>query len=239
MSEQWTESEREAFFAPGMEDGEEFAVPPEDDGGEYTSLFGAPDFASFIKRDQTAQSKEYEKKVASMLKALSLGSFKNENAVDGATFLYYGPKFARAAGDLTDVSDKAAKAIDLLTAPDTPAFMFAAIAVPFVLQLFRNHQTQVEQVSKSWRQQRKERKAAKARGEQAPRSEGIPLTFKGPFGRKFTFHLPKPSGIFNFFAAQTHDPKDLANEVLSDDKLRRILAKEGIIFVRRGANGNG
>jgi fructose-specific phosphotransferase system component IIB len=34
--------------------------------------------------------------------------------------------------------------------------------------------------------------------------------------------------FLNVFRAQTHDPRQLAHDILSDEKLRKALAKQGI-----------
>ena len=241
MSDTWTETDRDAYFQPdGYVNDDDYAAPPSDDNRTYSTIFDAPDYASFIKKDQTAKSKEYEQKVASMLKALSLGAFKSGNIPDGAAILHHGKSFSKAAGDLTDVSDKAQHAIDILTAPDNPWFVFVTMAMPFFMQLARNHEREAAQVRMGWKESRRERKRAKAEGLLPPKPQGTPITFKGPFGKKFTFHvrLGKPLFLLNVFRAQTKDPVDLVTEVMSDEKLRKALAKEGItVTVRRNPNG--
>lgn len=242
MTDTWTETDRDDYFSPeGFVDDDDYsAPPPNDDNRSYSTIFDAPDYASFVKKDQTAKSKEYEQKVASMLKALALGAFKSGDIPDGAAILHHGKSFSKAAGDLTDVSEKAQHAIDILTAPDNPWFVFATMALPFAMQIARNHEKTAAQVRVGWREARRERKRMKAEGLLPPKSEGTPITIKGPFGKKFTFRvrLGKPLFILNVFRSQTKDPVDLVTEVMSDEKLRKALAKEGItVTVRRNSNG--
>jgi len=238
MTDQWTEAEKDAYFAPGMDDSSESQPnPPIDDDtqSEYTALFDAPDYALFIKHEQTPRGKEYEQKVASLLKAAALGGFKTGNVADACTILHYGPAFAKRCGDLTDISNGAAKAIDIITAPDNPWALFAITAIPFALQFFRNHEAEARIVKKTWREARAERKRAKAAGETPPKREGRPVTIRLPFGRKLTVRvkLPTPAVFIKVFQAQTHEPRDLTNHVLSDPKLQKALAKQGIVFVMK------
>lgn len=237
MTDTWTEAEKDAYFNPDGVESESWETPPDDDmPRDYDTIFDAPDYATFVKKEQTQRSKEYERKIASMLKMIALHSFSTGNVADGATVLHYGPKFAKSAGDLTDVSDGAARAIDLMTAPDNPWVAFALLAIPFGLQFIRNHESEAEQVRKTWKQARAERKRAKREGLTPPKRQGVPLTIRGPFGKKLTFRLPvpRPSVIAGVFRHQTHDPGDLAAYVLSDEKLVRALQKQGIrVTVRR------
>lgn len=244
----WTEAERDSFFDPEadtdayMSDNDDYATPPPDDDDDesarnYESIFEAPDYAMFIKHEQTARGKEYEDKVKSMLKAVALTAFRNGNVVDGATVLHFGSSFAKAAGDLTDTSDNAAKAIDLLTAPDNPWVAFLAIGVPFAMQFFRNHEREAEVIGKTFKQRRQERKRAKAEGLTPPKEkQGTPITVgRGRFKFTFRLHVPSPGIVLNVFRSQTHDPRQLAHDILSDEKLRKALAKQGIVIkVQRG-----
>jgi fructose-specific phosphotransferase system component IIB len=40
--------------------------------------------------------------------------------------------------------------------------------------------------------------------------------------------MPSPTAVLNVFRAQTHDPRQLAHDILSDERLRKALAKQGI-----------
>lgn len=237
MTDTWTEADKESYFAPDgfVNDDDYSAPPPNDNTRSYNTIFDAPDYAAFVKHEQTNTAREYEEKVASMLKALALGAFKNGDIVDGATILHYGKPFAKTAGDLTDVSNGARRAIDLLTAPDNPWVVFVTTALPFAMQMMRNHEQTGSAVAKGWREARKERKRLKQEGRLPPKSEGTPITIKGPFGRKLTFriHLPRAAKVWNFFRAQTRDPVDLVTDVMSDEKLRKALAKQGIVVTVR------
>jgi hypothetical protein len=246
VTDQWTDTEKDAYFAPDgadefTTDNDAYAFPPDDSEDDdrttnYESLFEAPDYATFIKHEQTARGKEYEEKVKSMLKGISLAAFRNGNVVDGATILHYGSTFAKAAGDLTDTSDGAAKAIDLLTMPDNAWVAFLTVGVPFAMQFFRNHEREAEVIGKTWKQRRQERKRMKEEGLTPPKDRGTPVTIgRGRFKFTVRMHVPSPAAILNVFRSQTHDPRQLANDILSDEKLRKALAKQGIVIkVQRG-----
>lgn len=242
MTENWTEAEKDRYFAPGDSAYNDLSSPFDDETrDEYSTqseftLFDAPDYALFIRHTRTERGKEYEQKVASMLKAAALGAFKSGNIHDGCAIVHYGPSFAKKCGDLTDVSQGAAKAIDLLTTPDNPWVMFAAISVPFIMQLFRNHEQEARIVKKTWREERAERKRMKAEGLTSPREKnGKPFTVRLPFGRSFTVHvhIPTPRVILRVFYAQTKNPADLTTQVLSDTRLIKALEKEGIQFIKK------
>jgi hypothetical protein len=109
--------------------------------------------------------------------------------------------------------------------------MFLAIGIPMTLQLLRNHEETGSQIKQTWREARKARKTAKLSGEPIPpKNPGHPITVKGPFGKTWTFHVKFPPASFalGMFRAQTHDPVELTKKVLSDEKLRKALAKQGI-----------
>lgn len=200
-------------------------------GGTYSSIFDAQDYALFIKKDQTKKSKDAEAKVKSVIKAGVLTSFKLNDPIDAATLLKYGSGFAKACGDLTDVSDGAQKAIDMLTVPDSPWIAFLAIGIPMTLQLLRNHEEAGTQVAQGFWAARKARKAAKKEGTQPPRKKlGHPVTINGPFGRKFTVHIPVPTPaiIGKILRAQTEDPYVMAKKVLTDEKLQKELRRQKI-----------
>lgn len=239
MTDTWTEAEAEAYFRPD-DDKYESDYPegePHTDTN-YEAVFGAPDYASWVKVERTSRAREYEQKLNSILKMATLGALRNGNLADGATLIHHGPNFTRTLGDVTDVSDSAAKFIDVLTAPDSPWVFFFMAAIPFGMQLLRNHEREAKQVSKTWKQARAERKRAKKEGLTAPPT-GTPITVKGPFGRKFTFrvHFPRPSAFLGMFRAQTQEPASLTRDVFSDEKLRRALAKHDIqIIIRQDAN---
>lgn len=238
VTDTWTETEKDAYFDPDTDtdafatENDDYALGPDDDGDQrdYESIFESPDYATFVKHEQTARGKEYEQKIKSMLKTASLAAFRNGNVVDGATILHFGPSFAKAAGDLTDVSDNAAKAIDLLTAPDNPWVAFLLIGTPFALQFFRNHEREAEIIGMTWKQRRQERKRMKAEGLTPPqREKGTPVTIgRGRFKFTVRLRMPSPAMFLNVFRAQTHDPRQLAHDILSDEKLRKALAKQGI-----------
>lgn len=200
--------------------------------GAYADVLNSPSYADMVKRDQSPKSREYERKVKSVVKTIALGSLSSGNAIDGATLLHHGKGLARAAGDLAAVSDRTARALDVLSAPDNPYFVFTMAAVTLGLQLLRNHEEQAAEVSRGFWAERKARKARKREG--LPRQpkvfHGPSFTIRGPFGRKVVIRvpLPRPAFIGGAFRAQTQDPMTLAHKVLSDPKLIRELEKQGI-----------
>lgn len=230
MTEQdWSQTDRDNYFDPT---GNGSNPPPPEPNVTYITddVFDAPDFINFLKPDQTARSKEYEQRVKSMMKAVTISSFKNNRVTDGAAFMKFGPGFARAAGNLADSSDSVAKTIDMLTAPDNPWFVFASITTAMTLQLFRNHEQEASQVATTWRQRRAQRKELRKQGIKPEKPQGTPVTIKGPFGKKFTLRVkvPGPKVLFSLIHAQTQVPDELAHEVLSSDKIRKALEKQGI-----------
>lgn len=244
MSETWTDAERDSYFAPEDGDYEEVSPPVTDDNyeEEYVteddsdySILDAPDYALFIKHKRTERGQEYEKRVASMLKAMALTAFRNGQMADGCAILHYGPSFAKKAGDLTDISPATAKAIDLLTTPDNPWVGFAAVGVPLLLQFFRNHEAEATTVKKTWREVRAERKRMKAEGLIPPKREGRPFTLRIGKRSLFTVRVkfPTPKLVFYAFQSQTKHPRVLTDRVLSDPKLVRALEKEGITVIKK------
>lgn len=201
-------------------------------------IITAPDYATFVKPARTSGAKAYETKVQSMLKTITFGSLRRNDARDAAALLHYGPDFASAAGDLADKNERVARMIDMLTTPDNPYFAFAIAGLGLAGQLFRNHedrlQTIPEAVKEGWRE-RRTRKQAEANGERAKRT----LDIKLPFGRMISvgigFKFPKLRWARAMFKIQTRNPDELTNEVFSDDKLIKALARENIHITRPDA----
>jgi hypothetical protein len=201
---------------------------------DYAELFGAPDYSTFIKSAETTKSRAYERKIQSMLKAGVVGTVNAHAFADTAAILKYGPGFAKAGGALADADERAAKVVDMLTAPDSPYFMFMLAAMPFAGQIARNHKPEIEQVGGTWRQRRAQRKAAKAAGDiPGAIRPGRDIFIKLPFGRKirlrvgFAFNFGKMLGAFT--AASQH-PVELQNEVFGDQKVIKALRKMGVIL---------
>jgi hypothetical protein len=194
-------------------------------------LFGAPDFATFIKTSQTKQGKTYEAKVASMMKAGMIGSINNEQFADAAAFIKHGPGFSRAAGQLADISERTRALIDMLATPSNPYALFVMTAMPLLSQLLRNHEPDIQTAKTNWRARRMQRKNAKRQG----------LTIKSPRMKSFTIklgklripiniHVPsvKLNMIFSGFKASTSPPGILVNEVFSDPAVIRALQRMGV-----------
>jgi len=223
---------------PGLEE------YPETDNNhkDYTGLFDAPDYSSFIKHSQSGEAKEYTVKIESMIKGGVQLCLKNGNIPDAAALLKYGKEFAEAAGDLSDASPLAAKALDILTAPDNPYFTFALTGSALLFQLLRNHQTEVDQVKMGWKQKRALRRQQKFTGEYV-KPEGRKIKVRLPFGRSFTLnvriHVPVFSSAYRVLSSQTVAPRALADEVFSDKKLRTLLRQRGFpirVTTREGAD---
>lgn len=204
----------------------------DDNTPDYSKLFDAPDYSTFVKLPKTAEAREYEKRVKSLLKAGVLSSIGSGNLADAAAFLHYGPGFAAAAGDLAGADEHAAKALDILTAPANPYMMFLLTAAPLVAQLVRNHEPEISRINvnpATWKERRQQRKA-----ERAARGDQPKFTLHLPFGRTITLGVRIKFTMFKNmiagFKANTHDPAMLTYNVFTDPKLLRELHKQGVRF---------
>jgi hypothetical protein len=204
--------------------------------GEYTGypdfelILGAPDFTSLVKRRKTNRSREYERKAASALKTVALGSIQAGNFPDAAAVLWHGPGAATAIGDLADADDRARAAIDMLTSPNSPWLVFAMTVTPLIAQILRNHEKEVREVPAKLnlsRKARAERKAAKTAAETAPPTFTLRL-----LGRKIPVRLKfRPrfaSAFFTGIRSQSHHPDQLTAQVFTDPELLAALDKMGI-----------
>lgn len=206
----------------------ETPAPPVSDIPQWSVILDAPDYQTLIKPVSNANAREYEKKVNSVLKEVLRYRLTPEGLPDAAAILTYGPSFAQRAGQLADHDPNAAKILDMLTAPDSPWVMFAIAAIPFVGQLFRNHEAQIKAIPEKARKTRAERRAERAA---TPRAElripGTKRTVKVPF------RIRLPLGVFR---ASTVEPVALANHVFGNPDVRKQLTKAyGIKF---GENNN-
>lgn len=203
----------------------------------YDVLFNAPDYAAIVKKTRSKTAREYEVKVQSMFKAVTIGALKRGDLPDAAAFLAHGPAFAKAAGDLTDESDAAKRAIDMLTAPDSPWFVFGLAALTLGGQLYRNHQAEIQATSQNVKKTWKERREAKKNG--IPQQQAT-TTVKLPFGRKVTLRfkvrIPVLGAIFRGLSQTSVPPQALVYSVFSDAELRSTLKRQGII-IAEGQNG--
>jgi hypothetical protein len=203
------------------------------DSEHYATITDARDYAGFVKADpKSPVASEYDRKVRSLLKPLAMGAFGNAATVpDGAAIIDKGPAFCAAMGNLADDNRHVARVIDFIASPDNPWVVAAVTAMTLAMQLIRNHETETVQAARGYWALRKMRKQAKADGKALPsRKSGIPFTIKGPFGRKLEFRLHVPP-FGKILRAQTSDPVELTKKVLSDDKLRKELAKQGIRII--------
>jgi hypothetical protein len=225
-----SDEDQKDYFEPGQQspnghydDGETSA------SFDYGALFDAPDFSSMVRGRRSAGAKEYETKVKSVLKSGTIAALRAGNLADAATILHFGPGFSAAAGDLAAVNDSAKRAIDLITAPDNPFVTFALVALPFVGQLFRNHEETFRQIPELRRMSRRARREAAAEGTRKN------LEIKLPFGRvirlRVGLRLNSLKRLRLLFHLPTREPEDLVSQVFSDQKLIAALERQGIRIV--------
>ena len=209
----------------------------ETENGEYTGkvdssvIFDAPDYASMLKHTSSASAKEYEAKINAMLKSGVIASIRAENYADAATLLHFGPGLAQSIADMSDVSDKTKKILDIITAPESPAIALIFTAIPMGLQFMRNHKQEIDQISLTRKEMRKMRKEAKARGEVIEKEPGLQV--KLPFGKAITLPIRVKlifwSGTKGIFQSQTYEPNELTKLVFDDPKVKAALKKQRII----------
>lgn len=196
---------------------------------DYAALFDSPDFTTLVRPAQTAKAKEYSGMVKSMLKAGVVGAINVGDFPDAAAILHYGPSFADASGQLADADARAAKAIEIITAPGNPYAMFLVTAIPLLSQLFRNHEDALTDLPNTVKNARKRRLSmATAKKAEKPR-----FTIR-MFGREFPIRYRGPnfSKVGRALKSQTRDPGNLTAEVFTDPKVIRALQKQGIVLVR-------
>jgi hypothetical protein len=221
-------------YTPGPDETGDFphtdpvSSPPSPRPG-FADIFGAPDYTQLVKKAKTARAREYQQRTNSVLKAGLMASLNTGRYPDAAAILKLGPAFAAATGEFADSNDTARHIIDLVTAPDSAALIFAMTAIPLIAQLFRNNEPALSQVPVNMRQSRAKRKQAK-KTPQAERpkprfSVTIPFTHK-TIGVRFRVHVPFGK-IITGLKSQTVDPGHLASEVLSDPKVQEALKRMG------------
>lgn len=200
--------------------------PNGDPAGNYSTIADAEDYAKFIRKPRTVVSKDYERRVKAMLKAGVFGAINIGDLADAATIIHYGPDFAVAMGDLADADERFRKGLDLITTPANPYAMAAMVCIPFVAQLFRNHESELAEVPKTFRQRRAARKA------NPENFQGAEITI--PLLRRrirlgFRVKLRNPVKMFTSgVRSQTRDPNELIVRVFSDSRLRTALERQGI-----------
>lgn len=218
--------------ANGSEPDDETPDETNEELPEYDVLFAAPDFAFLKTARRTPKSRDYERRIQSLLKAGLLGSLHRGQLADAAALIKTGPKFARAVGDAADANDRVASVVDMITAPDSPMVPLALTSIALVSQLLRNHKAEAEEAAQTvrlnWRQRREARKAGLAAESRAV------TTLHLPFGRKlslrFRIHVPSLGRIWTGVTGGAMPPEALVHTVFSDDKLIKALHEQGILI---------
>jgi hypothetical protein len=213
-------------------DGTEFEDERGRERPDYSDLFGAPDFASFIKKPVSQRSRQYERKVQSFMKAGVVGAINMQDFPDAAAFLKYGPAFARASGELADSNAKTREMIDMLAAPSSPVAMFLAAGIPLLAQLWRNHEPQVQQISQNVKTTRAQRRAAKKAGVKFARPGMREVGNVKIFGKRIPIKVRLPKIRVSVFGKMLHaraqHPQVLVHEVFADPKVIKALRDLGV-----------
>lgn len=204
-----------------LPESDEFGVPPTQD---ETLRFLDADLGDFLKKPgKSAKAKAYERKVHSVLTGALKWTIKTPQGLpDAAAIIAYGDGFAAAAGDLADASERAAKVIDFITAPDNPALVFALMSVQLGSQLIRNHQDQLQAIPAAVQNRKTTTKAER----KAARDAKPGINIKIPFIKK-TFKL-RVALHMGFLTAQSVDPHALTEGVFSNPSIVKQLEKQGI-----------
>jgi hypothetical protein len=212
---------RDSTQIPGNNTDAPPQAPEEDPRLNWSVILDAPEIASFLKKTETPRAKEYRDKVNSLLSTAVQMRLGDPNGLaDVSAILQRGPVTAIRAGALADDNENFRKALDVITAPDNPAVMFALTVVPLVMQLFRNHEGQLQDVRTAHAAKKKltpdEKKAAKAA---RPRVEfrALGRTWRLPF--RFKFNLG------SILKMNTYPPDMLTASVIGDPKIRTELTK--------------
>lgn len=213
-------------------------LPPEGPP-DLNVIIGAPPISEFLHPKRTATQREYEQRVASVLRAGLIGALNTGQITDAAAIIRFGPQFARATGHLADANETARKGIHAVTSPSDPLLSFVMSALPLVSQLFRNHQDQfaaIPEMRQSRKVKRAQAKAAAANGEVKPEARfgvKIPGTrFRIPL--RVSMNARSLGKIFSGLKAQTQEPATLANTVFSDEKTLLALQKLGVTIYTNG-----
>lgn len=187
---------------------------------KWQAILDAPEYTSLLKGRPSAEAREYQERVNSILKETlkyRLGAGTISGLADVSAILAYGPDFAERTGVLAAHDDKAKKAIDMLTAPDNPWVLFAFAALPLIGQVLRNHDEDVTRIRRGWsKEARAERRAQKETRAVAPKPK-IRL-FKReitlPFRLRIKLSLFRPNSV---------EPQVLINQVMGSDKVRKAI----------------
>jgi hypothetical protein len=201
--------------------------PDEPQPGAIDDEYDKPN-ADFVTKGsrRNATALMYEKKSRKFLNSLFRQAVAHEATVpDAAAIIMYGPEFSEKLGDLAAVDPRVRRGIDMVTGgTENPYLAFAFAAAPFILQVYRNHESGlapsaiVNQVKTS-RAQAKERPVRQFR---------IPFT-KRTIGIRFKLHFPLMANL-------TNDPDALSQYVFSQEAVLASLEKAGITKV--AFNGN-
>jgi hypothetical protein len=202
---------------------------------DFRELFDAPDWASWLKVEETAVSREYRKKCNSFLKMLMTGCINTNNFPDAAAIIDRGPGLSAAVGQLAASNDKIRHGIDIVMAPSSPIAQFIGAALPLGAQLWRNHEVQFAELPANIRKTRAERKAAKT----IPGHAEKPPKFTIRLGKRIRIPIRVDMKVrWKFFTgglrSQAQDPNLLATRVFSDKKVQAQLQKMGIILQKAG-----
>jgi hypothetical protein len=165
----------------------------------------APDPTLITGKPRSAKSKAYQRKMSGTLNtAFRLSATHPHTIADSAAILMYGPDLSSAIGDLAAENDRVARAVDMLSdTSDNAAAAVLMVAVPFLLQIARNHEPVLE-----------------------PAQRGIRIPFtKRRLRFKFGIRLGKLRNM-------TNDPKALTDYVYEDPNIKAALAKQGIRVAR-------
>lgn len=204
---------------PGNEEVFADANESEADGPDLAWL-EAPEIAGLIKGVKTGKARDYERKAQSALKTIARFRYQSgtdTGLADAAAIFAFGPDFASATGALAAENETAAKIVDMVTAPDSPALMFTIAAIPFVAQMFRNHQAQIAEVPAKWRNRKKPG---------VPRAEKKKI--RVGFGRlKFSVSVPPFFNVTPYIMQNSVEPEALATAVFGNPDVAKALRKFG------------
>src|SRR5215472_8677587 len=144
--------------------------PPIGNEGMVDDEYDQPSGEFIKKTTTTVRSRKYAQSVKSILNVIFKEAVSHEATVpDAAAILMYGPDFCKSAGDLADHDAKFRAALDWLDeGTSNPYLAFAMATLPFVAQVYRNHQdslapTAIVQSIRANRQVAKQREGRKFR----------------------------------------------------------------------------
>lgn len=197
----------------------------------WQAILDAPEYTSLLKGRPSAEAREYEQRVNSILKEVlkyRLGAGTITSLADVSAILAYGPDFAERTGVLAAHDERAKKAVDMLTAPDNPWVLFAFAAIPLIGQFLRNHDEDVTRIRRGWsKEARAERKAQKEALAAKPKPK-VRL-FKREITLPFRFRIK-----LSLFRPNSVEPQILINQVMGSDKVRKAIRdKYGVSIASR------